>query len=113
MGITEHFRTTADWNQAIELLDHSFPLANGSHRTATAYLSFFDHLLVIQSDGTTTGLATPSQFVEASGLEDAPCCIHLEHNGLQVEIEPGRQCAVSGQNVPAHRMQLLTQINIT
>lgn len=111
MGMNQHFRTTASWDQAIDLLDHSFPLASGSHRTATAYLSYYDHLLVIQADGSTTGLVNPAQFVEASGIEDAPCCIHLQHNGLQVEIEPGRQCSLSGQPTPQHRMQLLTLIS--
>lgn len=111
MGTNQHFRTTASWDQAIDFLDHSFPLTEGSHRTVTSYLSYFDHLLAIQSDGTTTGLVKPSQFVEASGIEDAPCCIRLEHNGLQVEIEPARRSAAHGQGNPEHRMQLLTEIN--
>lgn len=111
MGMNQQFRTTTSWDQAIDMLDHSFPLSEGSHATAVAYLSYFDHLLVIQADGSATGLAKPSQFVEASGLEEAPCCILLEHNGLQVEIEPGRQCAVQGQTHAGHRMQLLTQID--
>ncbi|MGQ7847595.1 hypothetical protein ACUNV4_24095 [Granulosicoccus sp. 3-233] len=110
MGMNQHFRTTASWDQAINLLDHSFPLTEGSHGNVTAYLTYFDHLVAIQADGTSTGLAHPSQFVEASGLEDAPSCIRLEHKGLQVEIEPGRRQAGSDQDVPEHRMQLLTDI---
>jgi malate synthase len=108
MGMNQQFRTTTSWDQAIDLLDHSFPLAKGSHSTASAYLCYFDHLLVIQNDGSATGLKYPSQFVEASGIEDAPCCILLENNGLQVEIEPGRQCSVQGNTLAGHRMQLLT-----
>lgn len=110
MGVLQHFRSSTPWNQAVKLLDQSFPLADGSHSEATAYLCYFDHLLVIKNDGTTTGLAKPSQFTHASGIEEAPCCVHLEQNGLQIEIEPGAGCAVNG-NSDAHRMQLLTQID--
>lgn len=110
MGMNQHFRTTASWAQAIDLLDHSFPLSQGSHRTVTSYLSYFDHLVAIQADGTTTGLARPSQFVEACGIEDAPSCIRLEHKGLQVEIEPARQRAGTEHSPAEHRMQLLTCI---
>lgn len=110
MGMNQQFRTTASWDQAIDLLDYRFPLTEGSHGSVTSYLTYFDHLIAIQSDGTTTGLVHPSQFVEASGVEDAPSCIRLEHEGLQVEIEPGRTHGGSGQNVPEHRMQLLTDI---
>lgn len=110
MGMNQHFRTTASWDQAITLLDHSFPLAQGSHRTAAAYLVYFEHLLVIQADGTTTGLCRPSQFVEAGGDEQSPQSILLEHNGLQVEIEPAQHCANNDHVQPLHRMQLLTQL---
>lgn len=112
MGVEQQFRSTANWDQAVQFLDHSFPLADGSHSEATAYLSYFDHLLVIKRDGTATGLVKPSQFTHASGIEEAPCCVHLEHKGLQVEIEPGRRCAVSGKS-DGHRIQLLTDISHT
>ncbi len=48
-------------------------------------------------------------FINASGVEDSLCCSLLENTGLQVEIEPGRQCAVQGTNQAGHRMQLLTR----
>jgi len=108
MGMNQHFRTTASWDQAVNLLDHSFPLTEGSHGSVTSYLTYFDHLVAIQADGTTTGLVHPAQFVEASGLEDAPSCIRLEHKGLQVEIEPGRRQSGSLHSAAGHRMQLLT-----
>jgi len=113
MGMNQHFRTSASWDQAIDLLDHSFPLAHGSHSTASAYLVYFDHLLVIQSDGSTTGLSSPSQFVEAGGNEEAPQSILLENHGLQVEIEPAYPCANNRAAQPQHRMQLLTQLQNT
>ena len=110
MGMNQHFRSSASWDQAINLLDHSFPLAQGSHSTATAYLVYFDHLLVIQADGSTTGLSNPSQFVEAGGNEQAPQSILLDNHGLQVEIEPAQPCAANRSTQPAHRMQLLTPL---
>jgi hypothetical protein len=45
MGMTQQFKTSASWDQAISFLDHSFPLAEGSHASAKAYLVYFDHLL--------------------------------------------------------------------
>lgn len=111
MGMKQHFRTSANWDQAINLLDHSFPLAQGSHSTASAYLVYFDHLLVIQADGSTTGLSTPSQFVEAGGNAEAPQSILLDNHGLQVEIEPAQSCASNRSAQPRHRMQLLTQLH--
>lgn len=110
MGMNQAFKTSATWDQAINFLDHSFPLAEGSHRTAASYLVYFDHLLVIQADGTSTGLTNPAQFIEAGGNEEAPRSILLEHNGIQVEIEPActRVCTDTGRRHASHRMQLLT-----
>jgi len=109
MGMNQQFKTSAEWDQAVSFLDQSFPLARGSHGTATAYLVYFDHLLVIQMDGSTTGLSSPSQFLEAGGNEECPQSILLESNGLQVEIEPDQSCGKVLKTVPKHRMQLLTQ----
>lgn len=108
--MTQQFKTSASWDQAISFLDHSFPLAEGSHASAKAYLVYFDHLLVIQADGSTTGLSSPSQFVEAGGNEESPQSILLQSNGLQVEIEPDQACANAQGSMPNHRMQLLTQV---
>ena len=111
MGINQQFRTSASWDQAVNLLDHSFPLVQGSHRTASTYLVYFDHLLVIQADGSTTGLSNPSQFVEAEGDGEAPESILLDNHGLQVEIEPSQATAGNPHRQPRHRMQLLTQLH--
>ncbi len=110
MGMNQSFKTSATWDQAIGFLDQSFPLAEGSHGSAQAYLVYFDHLLVIQNDGSTTGLSRPSQFIEAGGNEEAPQSILLEHNGVQVEIEPAQRSASQPAAQPSHRMQLLTKI---
>lgn len=110
MGMKQHFRTSASWDQATTMLDQAFPLVQGSHSTASSYLVYFDHLLVIQADGTSTGLRHPAQFIEAGGVDEAPQSILLEHNGIQVEIEPGRIPTPQDKARPVHRMQLLTNI---
>jgi len=111
MGMNQLFKTSANWDQAVSFLDQSFPLAKGSHGTATAYLVYFDHLVVIQEDGSATGLSQPLQFVEAGGNEECPQSILLEHNGLQVEIEPSQSCKNTRSAAPKHRMQLLTKLH--
>ena len=110
MGIRQPFRTSANWDQAISLLDTLFPLTQGSHGTVKGYLMHFDHLVVIQANGDTCALQNPSQFVQAGGDYDAPTSIFLEQDGLQVEIEPAcNSASVTGCN-NGHRMQLLTTI---
>ncbi len=110
MGMNQQFKTSASWDQAINFLDKSFPLAEGSHAAANAYLVYFDHLLIIRADGTMTGLSSPAQFVEAGGNEESPQSILLESNGVQVEIEPDQAGAKCAGSMPNHRMQLLTQL---
>ena len=109
MGTNQRFRTSASWEQSIQMLDTLFPLAEGSHGTATAYLVHFDHLVIIQADGAVTSLVHSKQFIEAGGNWEAPQSILLENNGLQVEIEPQRLATRS--NGSTHRMQLLTRIS--
>ncbi len=113
MGTNQDIDFDNSWHQAAEFLDQRFPLNQGSHRSATDYIVHFDHLLVIRSDGSCTGLARPAQFVEAGGHEHAPQSILLEEDGFQVEIEPvrGRLAAV-GAAPREHRLQLLTTIAV-
>jgi malate synthase len=112
MGSNQPFRTTASWDQSIDMLDATFPLTSGSHGTAAGYLVQFDHLVVIQADGTATSLRNPSQFLDAGGNPEAPQSILLEHLGIQVEIEPGTRKASATEACPGHRMQLLTTLSI-
>lgn len=111
MGMNQPFRTSASWNQAIHMLDATFPLAEGSHGNATAYLVHFEQLAVFLADGSVTTLRHPSQFIDADGDPQAPESILLEQQGIQVEIEPlGRQASANGQ-CPQHRLQLLTTLD--
>ena len=110
MGTTQPFRTTADWDQAVSLLDSLFPLTQGSHGTVKGYLLQFDHLVCIQENGESTCLRQPAQFIEAGGNLEAPTCIVLEQNGIQVEIEPANHKASVSHCGNGHRMQLITLI---
>lgn len=100
----------ASWDRAAEFLDGAFPLADGSHRDAAEYLVQFDHLLIIRTDGSCTGLARPGQFIEAGGNFEAPQSILLGHEGLQVEIEPCTRRAKAAGLCREHRLQLLTAL---
>ena len=71
---------------AKDFLDKTFPLSEGSHRDAVSYMAYFQNLLVILADGTTTGLQSPKQFVARNGPSDSPDSILLEHNGTHTEI---------------------------
>ena len=108
MGMRQPTDLDTSWEQAASLLDDTFPLARGSHRDAAEYLLQLDHLLVILADGACTGLARPGQFVEAGGNAEAPQSILLEHEGLQVEIEPCNRAARAAGRCREHRAQLLT-----
>jgi len=72
---------------AKDFLDKTYPLTEGSHRDAVSYMVYFQNLLVILADGSTTGLQQPKQFVGKNGPTDKPDSILLEHNGTHTEIQ--------------------------
>ena len=112
MGMQQPFDFDTGWEQAAELLDRDFPLADGSHRDAACYLVHCGHLMVISEKGFCTGLARPGQFVDSDGDDGAPDSIVLRHGGIQVEIEPG-PCRPNVKGVDrGHRMQLLGELAI-
>ncbi len=113
MGTNQHIEFDQSWHRAAELLDRKFPLHEGSHRSAADYVVHFDHLLIIRSDGSCTGLAQPSQFVEAGGDWESPQSIRLEDDGFQVEIEPDRGAIGAVGAAPReHRLQMITTFDI-
>lgn len=78
-----------------EYLDTAFPLKDGSHRDAVSYMVYFQNLLVILADGSTTGLQMPKQYQGKDGPADAPDSIYLSDNDLKVEISFD-QCGSKG-----------------
>ena len=73
-------------NCAKDFLDNTFPLSEGSHRDAVSYMVYFQNLLVILADGSTTGLQNPSQLAGKNGPTNEPESILLKHRGMHTEI---------------------------
>jgi len=69
-----------------DFLDIAFPLTEGSHHDVTSYMVYFQNLMMILADGSTSGLQNPGQFVAKSGPCDKPEAILLLQNGLHVEL---------------------------
>lgn len=66
--------------------DDAFPLQEGSHHKACAYLVYYEHLLITFADGSMTGLRNPHQLIASHGSKSEPCSIVLEHLGSHIEI---------------------------
>ena len=71
---------------AKDFLDRAFPLREGSHRDAVSYMVYFQNLLVILADGSTTGLQKPRQFAGKNGPTNEPESILLKHSGMHAEL---------------------------
>lgn len=71
---------------AAQFLDETFPLADGSHADATAYVIDNDKLTVALDNGSTT-LRDSEQFVGFQGDAEAPSAVLLVNNGLHAEIQ--------------------------
>ncbi len=82
-----------------DFLDTTFPLSEGSHRHAISYMAYFQNLLVILADGSTTGLQNPKQFVAKNGPSDSPDSILLEHNGTHTEISFDRNGKIGASDL--------------
>jgi malate synthase len=76
--------------KARSYLDQFFPLSSGSHTDAQAYRVEAGRLMVILSDGQTTGLAEEEKFRGCAGGPEAPSSILLSNHGLHVEVQIDR-----------------------
>jgi malate synthase len=79
---------------ARDFLDEVAPLAHGSHAIATGYRAEGGNLSVSLSNGATTGLRSPFQFVGYQGDAGAPSSILLQHNGIHVDIRIDRNTPI-------------------
>jgi malate synthase len=70
-----------------QFLDTHFPLAEGSHEHACAYVINDKALLVTLANGTTSQLKNTKQLLGYQGLENNPTSVLLTHNDLRVAIE--------------------------
>ncbi|MGO4707308.1 malate synthase G [Microvirga sp. 2MCAF38] len=76
--------------RAREFLDQVAPLIEGSHKDSSRYSIENGALDVLLTDGSKTGLATPSKLVGYQGEAASPSAVLLRHNGLHVEIKIDR-----------------------
>lgn len=72
---------------AKNLLDETFPLAQGSHADATQYAVDRNALVVKLKDGSTTTVADSAKFVGFNGEASAPTEIVFKNNGLHVIVQ--------------------------
>ena len=85
---------------ARNVLDQAAPLVSGSHRDATGYKVVDGALVVVTTDGATTGLEDPAAFVGYRGDAAAPTSVLLRHHGLHLDVQIDRSTAI-GATDPA------------
>ncbi|HYR24772.1 MAG TPA: malate synthase G [Aquabacterium sp.] len=79
---------------ARKLLDQATPLAGASHTDAAGYRVEGGKLVVALTNGSTTGLANPAQFVGYQGDAAAPKSVLLVNNGLHLDIQINRSTPI-------------------
>lgn len=92
----------ADRPQIAKMLDQVFPLFKGSHTDVASYLVYYDHLLAMFTDGSSTGLKTPSQLLDYSGHKTNPTSIILGCQALSIEVELTPEGAAIRGNTIVH-----------
>ena len=93
---------------ARNFLDQSAPLEGASHKDAAGYRVEGGKLVVTLTNGSTTGLANPAQFVGFQGDAAAPKSVLLVNNGLHVDIQINRETAI-GKTDPAGVSDLILE----
>jgi len=97
---------------ARQFLDDSIPLAQGSHRDASAYAVVGGELRVTLKDGAVTGLADPAAFLGHRGAASSPEALVLRHNGLHFEIQFDAESPI-GKTDAAHIKDVVIESALT
>jgi len=79
---------------ARNFLDQSAPLEGASHKESAGYRIEGGKLVVTLTNGKTTGLLQPEQFVGFQGDAAAPTSVLLVNNGLHIDIQINRDTAI-------------------
>lgn len=83
---------------AKNFLDETFPLQDGSHSDVSSYLIYFNNLLALFPDGSSTGLKNNRQYVASNGPKSDPESIVLKNNGLHIELQINRNGNIGSQD---------------
>ncbi|MCK5275062.1 MAG: malate synthase G, partial [Alphaproteobacteria bacterium] len=105
-------RGKAVMDYAGDVLDQAAPLADGSHKDATAYRLSGQALAVTLADGSETGLVQPEKFVGYLGDADAPTSVLLCNNNLHIELQIDRDHLV-GKDHPAGVKDMVLEAAVT
>ena len=97
---------------ARQFLDHSAPLASGSHADTTLYRVVNGALAVSLADGSVTELQQPEQFVGFLGDAASPSNVLLVNNGLHIDIQIDNQHPI-GKDDPARVKDLVLESALT
>ncbi|HUH40646.1 MAG TPA: malate synthase G [Castellaniella sp.] len=97
---------------ARQFLDDHIPLAQGSHRDATAYAVVDGALRVSLSNGQSTGLAAPEALLGHRGDAAQPQALVLGHNGLHFEIQFDAEHPI-GKTDSAHIKDIILEAALT
>jgi malate synthase len=97
---------------AMDFLDKSVPLAEGSHATVKHYRVSDAKLVAQQSDGSETGLRNPDQFAGYSGDPANPVVVLLRNNKLHIELQIDQDHPI-GKSHPAGVKDVVLEAAIT
>jgi len=97
---------------AMDFLDETFPLNQGSHRDVAQYAIKDRALVVTFPDGQTTNLSDPGKFCGYTGNPDDPASILYVNHGLHVDVLIDRQHLV-GQAHPAGIKDVVMEAALT
>ncbi|WP_395340813.1 malate synthase G [Ningiella sp. W23] len=105
-------RGAAVIKRAREYLDQIAPLQSGSHSHSVHYGIIDNTLIVNLSDGSSSALANPAQFIGFNGSIDKPDSLLLSNNGLHIEIQLDEQHPI-GRSDPANIKDILVEAALT
>ncbi|MDX1823377.1 MAG: malate synthase G [Thiohalomonadales bacterium] len=97
---------------AMDFLDETFALNEGSHRVVTQFAIKDQTLVVTLPNGQTTSLSDPNKFCGYTGNPDNPSSILFVNHGLHVDLLIDRQHPV-GQAHPAGVKDVVLEAALT
>ena len=97
---------------AMDFLDETFPLNEGSHREVTQYAIKDQALFMILPNGQLTSLSNPNKFCGHTGNPDNPSSVLFVNHGLHVDLLFDRQHPV-GQAHPAGIKDVVMEAALT